>query len=71
MKTEDNLQIAMFMGTEKVGLVAAWELFKKDRNEYNFEKSDITGGMNPFENLEITDSGEPEQVMNKNNFVSA
>ena len=71
MKNSRPVQIATSLGTGKVGLVAAWELFKKDRNEYNFEKSDITGGMNPFENLEITDSGEPEQVMNKNNFVSA
>ena len=61
----------MSLGTGKVALVAAQELFKKDRNEYNFEKSDITGGMNPLKNLEITDSGEPEQVLNKKNFVSA
>ena len=61
----------MSLGTGKVALVVAWELFKKDRNEYNFEKSDIAGCMNPLENFEITDSGEPEQVLNKKNFVSA
>ena len=70
MKTEDNLQIAMFMGTEKVGLVAVWELFKKSRNEYLFEISDFTGGMHPLENGGITNSGVLEQMLNKKEIVS-
>ena len=70
MKNSRPVQIAMSLGAGKVGLVAAWELFKKDRNEYIFEKSDITGGMNPLENLEITDSGVPEQVLNIKKILS-
>lgn len=70
MKYSRPVQIAMSLGTGKVGLVALWRLFKKDINKYNFKKSDITGGMNLLGNLEITDSGEPEQVLNKKNFVS-